>query len=243
MREYTENDGIYDTFELYDISNNQLTKPDGYATKDTGNDGYIAYGGVSMKCADWGDGAGNYDHANSGGNDGFLGTDVVDTEWTDDDWPQLPTVYRDGKFDSNGDGIPDFFIRLMGWDKHPDYSPSKDISMLDFEGRGYTNLEYYINDYCAGDTEIADSEENDPINAENVRDGSPKYDTHKSHEILFNTVRRAKAEVYYCEGTDFNLENAQKIALNSNYDYGSTGYNDAKDFETYFSAILDGLPY
>ncbi|MCI9086036.1 MAG: hypothetical protein HFE51_06425 [Clostridia bacterium] len=241
MREYTENDGIYDTFELYDISNNQLTKPDGYATKDTGNDGYIAYGGVSMKCADWGDGAGNYDHANSGGNDGFLGTDVVDTEWTDDDWPQLPTVYRDGKFDSNGDGIPDFFIRLMGWDKHPEYSPSKDISMLDFEGRGYTNLEYYINDYCAGDTEIADSEENDPINAENVRDGSPKYDTHKSHEILFNTVRRAKAEVYYCEGTDFNLENAQKIALNSNYDYGSTGYNDAKDFETYFSAILDGL--
>ncbi len=241
MREYTENDGIYDTFELYDISNKQLSKPDGYATKDTGNDGYISYGGVNMKCADWGDGAGNYDHASSGGNDGFLGTDVVDTEWTDDDWPQLPTVYRDGMFDSNGDAIPDFFVRLMGWDKHPDYSPNKDISMLDFEGRGYTNLEYYINDYCAGDMEIADSEENNPIAAENVRDGSPKYDTHKSHEILFNTVRRAKAEVYYCEGTDFNLDNAEKIALNLNYEYGSAGYNDAKDFETYFSAILDGL--
>lgn len=241
MREYAENDGVYDAFELYDISNKQLSKPSDYAVQDTGKDGCIAYGGVSLKCADWGDGAGNYDHAGLGGNDGFLGTDDVDTEWTQDDWPQLPTVYRDGTFDSNDDGIPDFFIRLMGWDKHPSYSTGKDISMLDFEGRGYTNLEYYINDYCAGDMEIADSEENNPVIAENVRDGSPKYDTHKSHEILFNTVRRAKAEVYYCEGSDFDLSKAEKIALNQNYEYGSTGYSDAKDFETYFSAIMNDL--
>lgn len=241
MREYTENDGVYDAFELYDISNKRIAKPEEYETKDTSKDGYIEYIGIEMKCADWGDGAGNYDHANSGGNDGFLGTDIVDTEWTEDDWPQLPTVYRDGTFDSNGDGIPDFFIRLMGWDKHPEYSYSKDISSLDFEGRGYTNLEYYINDYCAGDTELADSEENVPVNAENVRDGSSKYDTHKSHEILFNTMRRAKAEVYYCEGADFNIEKAQRLALNQNYEYGSKAYNDVKDFETYFSAVLDGL--
>lgn len=245
MRPYTDSDDIYDCFELYDISNNKLQKPSDYEravmTENKKTINYIMYDGREMKCADWGDGAGNYNHANSGGSDGFLGTDIVDTEWTEDDWPQLPVVYRDGDFDTNGDGIPDFFIKLMGWDKHPQYSSNKDISMLDFEGRGYTNLEYYINDYCAGDTEIADSEENSPIVAENVRDGSPKYDTHKSHEILFNTVRRAKAEVYYTEGTDFDLGKASKAALNQNYDYGSSGYLDAKDFDTYFSLVLDDL--
>lgn len=239
LRAYEEEDDIYDAFELYDINNVKLEKPSVYVSDDDGEDG-MHYGGVVLKYADWGDGAGNYDHKNSSVSDGNLGTNVVDTEWTQDDWPQLPEVYRDGDFDSNGDGIPDFFIELMGWDKHPQYSPEKDISRMDFEGRGYTNLEYYINDYCAGDMEVADSEENSPVPAENVRDGSSKYDTHKSHEVLFNTVRRAKAKLYYCEGDSFDSDKAKEISLNKNYEYGSSQYSSPTDFDTYFSAIITG---
>ena len=245
LRAYEDNDGIYDTFDLYDISNNKLTKPADYAnaivTADKKATGYIPFGSIEIHGADWGDGPGNYNHANAGVTDGNLGTEIVDTEWTADDWPQLPVTYRDGDFDSNGDGIPDFFVELMGWNKRADYSSDKDISRLDYEGRGYTNIEYYINDYCAGDTESADSMENEAIEAENVRDGSSKYNTHKSHEILFNTVRRAKAEVYYCEGDSFDMDKAMRAALNTSYDISSEKYSDAKDFETYFSAILDNL--
>ncbi len=242
LRDYTDEDDIYDAFDFYDIDGNKLTKPSPYYSDSDSTDG-MKYndGKVVLKYADWGDGAGNYDHQNSSVTDGNLGTEIVDTEWTDDDWPQLPTVFRDGSFDSNGDGIPDFFIKLMGWDKHPDYSPNKDISRMDFEGRGYTNLEYYMNDYCAGDQEIEDSEENDPVEAENVRDGSSKYNTHKSHEVLFNTVRRAKAIVYYNEGEVFNMDEAKEILLNKEYDYenrSSNKYLDPNDFETYFSAII-----
>ena len=241
LRDYTDEDDIYDAFDLYDAEGNQLTKPSPYYSDSDSTDGMKYNGGkVVLKYADWGDGAGNYDHQNSSVTDGNLGTEIVDTEWTEDDWPQLPTTFRDGDFDTNGDGIPDFFIKLMGWDKHPDYSPNKDISRMDFEGRGYTNLEYYINDYCAGDQEIEDSEENDPIEAENVRDGSSKYNTHKSHEVLFNTVRRAKAIVYYNEGEIFNMDEAKEVRLNSVYDYENSKYSDPNDYETYFSAIITG---
>lgn len=241
LRPYEDEDDIYDAFELYDINNNKLEKPNPYVSESESTDGMHYPNGIVLKFADWGDGAGNYDHGNSSVVDGNLGTELVDTEWTADDWPQLPTVYRDGKFDSNGDGIPDEFIKLMGWDKHPDYSSTKDISRLDFEGRGYTNLEYYINDYCAGDMESEDSEENDPIQAENVRDGSSKYDTHKNHEVLFNTVRRAKAKLYYNEGEVFDMDTAKEISLNKEYDYASSKYSDPNDFETYFSAIISDL--
>ncbi|MBQ8301753.1 MAG: S-layer homology domain-containing protein [Clostridia bacterium] len=244
LREYTDEDGIYDAFELYDIDNNKLEKPETYVSdKDSSNtDGMHYPNDIVLKYADWGDGAGNYNHADSSSGDGNLGTEIVDTEWSEYDWPQLPTVYRDGDFDTNGDGIPNEFIKLMGWDKHPEYSSTKDISRLDFEGRGYTNLEYYINDYCAGDMEIADSEENEPVEAENVRDGSSKYDTHRSHEILFNTVRRAKAKVYYCEGEIFDMDSAKEIKLQTSYDYeGDSNYTNPKDFDTYFSAIISDL--
>jgi hypothetical protein len=240
LRDYTDEDDIYDAFDLYDIDNNKLEKPSTYCSDSDSSytDGMHWPNGIILKYADWGDGAGNYDHANSSVVDGNLGTDIVDTEWTNDDWPQLPTVYRDGKFDSNGDGIPDFFVKLMGWDKNPEYSANKDISRLDFEGRGYTNLEYYINDYCMGDQDLADSEENNPIEAENVRDGSSKYNTHKSHEILFNTIRRAKAKVYYSEGENFDIDSAKEIDLNTYYDYENSKYSDPNDYDTYFSAII-----
>lgn len=234
LREYTDDDNIYDAFDLYDAANNKLTKPSSYASTDTMN----YNGNINMKYADWGDGAGNYNHKNSSVSDGNLDTSIVDTEWSEEDWPQLPVVYRDGDFDSNGDGIPDFFIKLMGWDKHPQYSSNKDISRLDFEGRGYTNLEYYINDYCAGDMELEDSTENDVIEAENVRDGSSRYNTHRSHEILFNTVRRAKAKVYYCEGEEFDLNSAKEIKLNSEYNVNNKLYSDPGDYDTYFSAVI-----
>ena len=241
LRDYTDGDDIYDAFEVYDTDNNKLTKPSPYVSDSERTDGSSFNGGkILLKYAEWGDGPGNYDHTSSGITDGNFGTETVDTEWTEYDWPQLPTVYRDGSFDSNGDGIPNFFIKLMGWDKHPEYSPTKDISRLDFEGRGYTNLEYYINDYCAGDQDLEDSEENDPIEAENVRDGSSKFDTHNSHEILFNTARRAKAKLYYNEGEVFNMSDAKEINLSSVYDYENSKYMDANDFDTYFSAVLGG---
>lgn len=241
LRDYTDEDDIYDAFELYDTDNNKLTKPSPYFSNSDKTDGLAFNGGkIMLAYADWGDGPGNYNHTGSGTTDGNFGTELVDTEWTEYDWPQLPTVYRDGDFDSNGDGIPDFFIKLMGWDKHPEYSAAKDISRLDFEGRGYTNLEYYINDYCAGDQDLENSEENEPIEEENVRDGSSKFDTHNSHEILFNTVRRAKAKLYYNEGEVFNMSDAKEINLNSVYDYESGKYMDANDFDTYFSAVLGG---
>lgn len=239
---YDDSEDIYDAFELYDTDNNKLTKPSPYFSDNDSTSGMLYNGGqVVLKYSDWGDGAGNYDHTSSSVTDGNLGTNIVDTEWNEYDWPQLPTVYRDGDFDSNGDGIPDFYIKLMGWDKkYPEYA-GKDISRLDFEGRGYTNLEYYINDYCAGDMDSEDSEENDPVVAENVRDGSSKYDTHNSHEILFNTVRRAKAKLYYNEGEIFNMADAKEVSLNSVYDYSDSKYTDASDFDTYFSAVLGEL--
>lgn len=242
LREYTDEDDIHDAFELYDIDNNKLEKPSPYTGTSDSTDGLHYPNGITLKFADWGDGPGNYDHTGSSSNDGNFGTEVVDTEWSEYDWPYLPTVYRDGDFDTNGDGIPDEFIKLMGWDKHPQYSPTKDISRLDFEGRGYTNLEYYINDYCAGDMESEDSQENVPVEAENVRDGSSKYDTHRSHEVLFNTVRRAKAKVYYCEGEIFDMDSATEIKLQNSYDYeGDENYSNPKDFNTYFSAIISDL--
>lgn len=243
LRDYTDEDGIYDAFDLYDISNVLLEKPDPYVSDadSSETDGMHWPGGIVLKYADWGDGAGNYNHTENAGEDGNIDTGMVDTEWTADDWPQLPTVYRDGDFDSNGDGIPDFFVKLMGWNKHPDYSPGKDISRLDFEGRGYTNLEYYINDYCAGDVESENNLETAPIDAENVRDGSSKYNTYKSHEILFNTVRRAKAKVYYCEGENFDMASAKEVSLNKSYNYDDySAYSSIDDFDTYFSAIITG---
>lgn len=237
LRDYTDEDDIYDSFDIYDVNGNALTKPGDY--RAAGSASGMPWGNVVLKFAEWGDGAGNYDHSGSVGSDGNLGVDIVDTEWTEDDWPQLPTVYRDGDFDSDGDGIPDFFVKLMGWDKRSDYTGGN-ISRMDFEGRGYTNLEYYINDYLMGDQEPADSEEMEPVEAENVRDGSSKYNTHKSHEILFNTMRRAKAKVYYNEGNTFDADSAKEIALNSVYDYADSAYSDARDFSTYFSAIITG---
>lgn len=239
LRDYTDSDDIYDAFDLYDITNSRLNRPAFASGVSYGNSDTLKFNGnINMKYADWGDGAGNYDHKNSGVSDGNLDTSIVDTEWSEDDWPQLPVTYRDGDFDSNGDGIPDFFIKLMGWDKHPQYSSNKDISRMDFEGRGYTNLEYYINDYCAGDEELADSEENNVIEAENVRDGSARYNTHRSHEILFNTSRRAKAKLYYCEGETFDLSSAQEVKLNSEYNINSKLYSDPGDYDTYFSAVI-----
>ncbi|MGN0181777.1 MAG: immunoglobulin-like domain-containing protein, partial [Candidatus Ornithomonoglobus sp.] len=245
LRDYTEEDDIYDAFDLYDINNKKLTKPSPYSSDadSSWTDGMHWGDGIVLNWADWGDGPGNYNHEDSTITDGNIGTEQADTEWNEYDWPQLPTVYRDGKWDSNGDGIPDFFIKLMGWDKNPAYSPNKDISRLDFEGRGYTNIEYYINDYCCGDQELEDTDEDEPAVAENVRDGSSKYNTHVSHEILFNTVKRAKAKVFYNEGEVFDMDSAKEIPLNSVYDYaGNTAkYSSATDFDTYFSAILSDL--
>ncbi len=242
LRDYTDEDDIYDAFELYDIDNNQLTKPSVYVSDSDSVDG-MHFGNIVLKYADWGDGAGNYNHDTSTPTDPNVGTGVVDTEWTVDDWPQLPTVYRDGKFDSDDDGIPDFYVKMMGWDKHPQYK-SGDISRLDFEGRGYTNIEYYINDYCAGDKELVEEIDNEPIKAENIRSGSPKYNTHRSHEILFNTARRAKAILYYNEGSDFDMSKAKELRLNRVYDYEGdyNRYLNADDFNTYFSAIITEDP-
>ncbi len=242
LEDYDASDDIYGAFELYDINNKKLQKPSPYYKAGEDEDGLHFKGGEILRFTDWGDGAGNYDHKNSAVTDGNIGTDIIDTEWNQYDWPQLPEVYRDGKFDSNGDGIPDFFIKLMGWDKNPEYDADKDISKLDFEGRGYTNLEYYINDYCAGDMELEDGVEDVPVVAENVHDGSSKYNTHKSHEILFNTVRRAKAKLYYCEGADFDMANATELSLNSHYDYSDRAlYRSVGDFETYFDVRLSDL--
>lgn len=238
--DYDDSEGIYDAFSVYDINNTELERPDDYAHTDTMT--WTLNGGeVNLKFADWGDGAGNYDHSDNPDSDGNFGTPSVDTEWNEYDWPQLPETVRDGDFDSNRDGIPDFFVELMGWNKMPGYSPDKDISRLDYEGRGYTNLEYYINDFCASDQELEDGPEAEPVEAENVRDGSSRYDTHNSHEILFNTVRRAKAVVYYNEGSEFDSGGAAEFRLNSVYDVNDSRYGEPEDFETYFSAVLSGL--
>ncbi len=253
LEEYEEGDGIYDAFEVYDINNEKLEKPKDYAAigaEDAVGLAYTLNGEThTLKFSEWGDGPGNYQHSDSY-DDPFADSSMVDTEWVDSDWPMLPEVYRDtkadkdnnpdkyksGKFDSNGDGVPDFFIELMGWDEHPDYSARKDISRMDFDDDGYTNIEEYINDYLCNDVESVDSEANTPVWAENVRDGAKKYNTHRSHEILFNTQRRAKAQVYYAEGTTLdNLEAAQRIDLNEIYDSERSDYLTATDFDTYFS--------
>ena len=253
LQPYEDEDGIFDKFEVYDVNNVKLKKPDNYASVNSTSG--IAYSldgkTVRLQYPEWGAGPGNY-KKETVSDDPDVSGGTVDTEWSEEDWPQLPEIsrgsaedkkenpgkYVQGQFDSNQDGIPDFYVRLMGWDKHPDYSSSKDISRLDFEGRGYTNIEYYINDYCAGDRDIENGSENEPIEAENVRDGSDKYNTHRSHEILFNTVRRAKAKVFYCEGESFDLSKAEEVALNTTYDYSDPAYKAAKDFGTYFSAKL-----
>lgn len=255
--EYDDDDDIYDKFEVYDVNNKQLTKPSPYVSDSDPTDGmhYTLDGQtIVLNYSDWGDGPGNYQH-DTDSDDPNISAPNVDTEWTDEDWPQLPTVYRgdatdmeenpelyvNRRFDSNNDGIPDYFVRLMGWDKRDDYDSKKDISYLDYEGRGYTNLEYYINDYLCGDVEVADSISNEPVQPENVRDGSDRYNTHRSHQILFNTVRRAKAKVYYCEGSEFDLDNATEINLNSNYDTTSDTYDTASDFKTYFSVTFPNV--
>lgn len=252
LYDYTDADDIYDAFDLFNTAGNTLLKPDNYATMANGTDGMHWKKGVTLVWCDWGDGPGNYDHKSSTVTDGNIGTEIADTEWNEYDWPQLPTVYRDGKWDSNNDGIPDFYVSLMGWSD----KGSGDISKLDFEGRGYTNLEYYINDFCAGDMELADGENTAPVEAENVRDGSSKFDTHTSHEILFNTAKRAKAKIYYCEGADFDESKAAEIDLNKYYDYDAddmeykldsdgkpilSKYNTASDFDTYFSYVFTKL--
>ncbi|MGN0162514.1 MAG: S-layer homology domain-containing protein [Candidatus Ornithomonoglobus sp.] len=259
LRDYKDTDDVYDAFDIYDIDNNKLTKPSNYAsvtdgkTDDAGVNAGMSWnnGSVYLKWCDWGDGAGNYDHESGTVDDGYFGSDVIDTEWNEYDWPQLPTVYRDGKWDSNNDGIPDFYVKLMGWGS----TDGKDISREDFEGRGYTNLEYYINDCCAGDQEPVEDINDDPAVAENVRSGSSKFDTHNSHEILFNTVKRAKAKLYVCEGS-FNEETAKEITLNKYYDYDVDGlkyeydedmepvqskYRTVTDFDTYFSYVFTNL--
>ena len=249
---YAENDDVYDAFDLYSTDGKKLNKPSNYATTASGVNGMAWKNGIYLKWCDWGDGAGNYNHQSSAVTDGNIGTDIADTEWSVYDWPQLPTVYRDGKWDSNGDGIPDFYVELMGWTGNGD----KDISREDFEGRGYTNLEYYINDCCAGDMELEDSVDDEPAPAENVRDGSTKFQTHTTHEILFNTVKRAKAKLYYCEGNEFNAGSAKEIDLNKYYDYDvnevgyrldsedkpiQSKYRTASDYDTYFSYVLSDL--
>lgn len=259
IRDYNDSDGIYDGFDVYDINNKKLDKPENYASTKSDEKGMVWAKGISLLWCDWGDGAGNYDHKSDTVTDGNLGTEIIDTEWNRYDWPQLPTVYRDSKnWDSNGDGIPDFYVELMGWP-----SGDEDISREDFEGRGYTNLEYYINDCCAGDQEPVDDINDDPVEAENVRDGSSKFDTHNSHEILFNTVKRAKAKIYVCEG-DYNEETAKEIPLNTYYDYDvndedivkhkqdtskkkgewwplQSKYRTVEDFDTYFSYVFTAL--
>ncbi|MCH5213097.1 MAG: S-layer homology domain-containing protein [Oscillospiraceae bacterium] len=249
--DYTDTDDIHDAFDLFDIDGSVLSKPNNYGTTVNGSDGMHWKRGIVLNWADWGDGPGNYDHSSSSATDGNIGTDIADTEWSVYDWPQLTTVYRDGKWDTNRDGIPDFYVELMGWP-----SGDADISREDFEGRGYTNLEYYINDCCAGDMESEEGDEDTPAPAENVRNGSSKFDTHKSHEILFNTVKRAKAKIYYCEGDSFNEAEAKEIALNRYYDYDvddvkykldsdnkpvQSRYRTASDFDTYFSYVFEGL--
>lgn len=259
FRDYKATDDVYDAFDIYDVDNKKLKKPSNYASAtdgkndDNGINAGMAWdnGSIYLKWCDWGDGAGNYDHESGTVEDGNFGSDVIDTEWNEYDWPQLPTVYRDGKWDSNNDGIPDFYVELMGWGN----VDGKDISREDFEGRGYTNLEYYINDCCAGDQEPVEDINDDPAVAENVRDGSSKFNTHNSHEILFNTVKRAKAKLYVCEG-DFNEETAEEILLNKYYDYDVDGlkyeydkdlepiqskYRTVTDFDTYFSYVFKDL--
>ena len=249
--DYTDENDIHDAFDLFDINGSALVKPDNYGTTVNGSDGMHWKRGVVLNWADWGDGPGNYDHSSSSSSDGNIGTEIADTEWSTYDWPQLPTVYRDGKWDSNHDGIPDFYAELMGWG-----AGGADISREDFEGRGYTNLEYYINDCCAGDMEPEEGDEDTPAPAENVRDGSLKFDTHTSHEILFNTVKRAKAKIYYCEGAVFDEAAAKEIDLNRYYTYdvddveykldsdnkpAQSKYRTASDFETYFSYVFSDL--
>lgn len=257
LRDYTDADDVYDAFEVYDVNNNKLTKPSDYKSSgsksDTGATFTLDGSNVVLQYSQWGDGPGNYQHSESY-DDGYADSSAVDTEWVDSDWPMLPTIYRDtaedkayapeiyaptGEFDSNNDGIPDFFVELMGWKNHPDYAPYKDISRMDFDGDGYTNIEEYINDYLCGDVDFEDEEANLPVVAENVRDGSAKYNTHRSHEILFNTVKRAKAQVYYTEGTTLDdIDEAQQINLNACYDSESEDYLTASDFNTYFSVIF-----
>ena len=268
--ESTDKD-IYDAFEVYDINNKALVKPDNYATVgattvDADDDAllkldngieYKTAGGkkVVLKFTELGDGPGNYAHE-SDNNDEFTDSSYVDTEWTDEDWPQLQTLYRDsredkerspelygtsGRFDSNNDGIPDHFVKLMGWDKRDDYSPDKDISRYDYDGDGYTNIEEYINDYLCGDKEKETGVENEPIPAENIRDGSDKFNTHRSHQILFNTARRAKAQVFYAEGETVDISTAKRIDLNKYYDVNDDKFGSASDFETYFSVLFPNI--
>lgn len=249
---YDSSEDIYDAFEVYDINGEKLIKPNDYATvgKTNGGLAYTTQDGkkVILTFTQLGDGPGNYAHETDP-DDPFADSSVVDTEWTEEDWPQLQTVYRESKedkerspeqyvndrFDSNGDGIPDFFVKLKGWDKRADYNPNRDISRLDYDGDGYTNIEEYINDYLCGDAEQSTGVENDPVEAENIHDGSDKMNTHRSHQILFNTSRRAKAQVFYAEGDSVDIDTANRIDLNNYYDVNGDNYNSSSDFETYFT--------
>ena len=265
LRDFTEEDDIFDAFNIYDINGDELVKPANYATVgettvsteeeeltsvSVGVEYTLNGSPVLLHFTELGDGPGNYAHVSTG-DDAYADPSYVDTEWSDTDWPQLETVYRDskedkaehpefyktGSFDSNRDGIPDYYVRLRGWESYGD----KDISRYDFDGNGYTNIEEYINDWLCGDVETVLGNENDPVDAENVRDGSPKFNTHRSHQILFNTARRAKAQVYYNEGTTVDLTKAEVINLNSCYDVNDPSYMDAKDFNTYFDVLFPNV--
>lgn len=254
---YEDPDGIYDKFEIYDVNNNKLEKPAAY--ESAGSSSGITYklngSDVTLKYSEWGDGPGNYSHS-SDYDDPYGDSSFVDTEWSDTDWPNLPTVYRDskedkeanpsmygnnGRFDTNNDGIPDYYVTLMGWDKLGGNDSNKDISREDFDGDGYTNLEEYINDYLCGDVEVDVEDANDPVVAENVHDGSSRFNTHRSHQIIFNTARRAKAQVFYSEGDSVDINTAERIDLNRYYDTTNDNYITASDFETYFSVIFPNV--
>lgn len=269
FEDYEDADGIYDKFEVYDVNNNKLTKPDNYesvgktdsqedddsvSTADVGIGFTLNGKTVVLRFQEFGDGPGNYAHTTDY-DDPFANSTTVDMEWRNEDWPRIPDIYRDShedrvahpeyyknkNFDSNGDGIPDFFVEMMGWNKRPDYNSKKDISRLDFDGDGYTNIEEYINDYLCGDKESESNVVNDPVPAENIRDGSEKNNTHRSHEILFNTVRRAKAQVFYAEGDTVDINTAKRIDLCKNYNAESDDYNTASDFNTYFSVLFPNV--
>ena len=260
--EFEDEDTVHSKFEVYDVNGNILKKPNPYvddAENDKGrkDEGTLYFGDngeIKLACADWGDGPGNYKHEDING-DTNISYPNFDMEWTDEDWPMLPTVsrgsyedmeenpdqYVNRKFDSNNDGIPDYFVQLMGWDKREDFDRNEDISYLDFEGRGYTNLEYYMNDYLCGDVEKPEAVANDPVEVENVRDGSKRYNTHRSHQILFNTARRAKAQLTYWKESE-GEGSATQVNLNKVYDVTDDKYVTANDFNTYHDVVLPADP-
>ena len=115
--------------------------------------------------------------------------------WKDEIWTDIvPYAERDPKFDTDRDGMAD------EWERENGLIVGIDDSRGDIFGEGYTNIEYYINNYLAGDVEVPVNElMQRPTAIENI--GASKINF-RSAEINFNTYNATTSKIYFGTSLD-----------------------------------------